>query len=99
MKWLRGAALRPGGGPGWQHRGLVRAAGLRSGKHVADWHRPAGEVQLLALQSDSGYNLARMRYEIIFAPEAVDDLRSLKASLRSEVRDAIELHLRHLPTR
>lgn len=40
-----------------------------------------------------------MRYEIIFAPEAVDDLRSLKASLRSEVRDAIELHLRHEPTR
>ena len=40
-----------------------------------------------------------MRYEIILAPEAVRDLKRLKASLRSEVRDAIETHLRHQPTR
>jgi mRNA-degrading endonuclease RelE of RelBE toxin-antitoxin system len=38
-----------------------------------------------------------MRYEIILAPEAVEDLRTLKARLRSEVRDAIERHLRHQP--
>ncbi len=40
-----------------------------------------------------------MRHEIILAPEAVDDLRRLKANVRSAVRDAIEGHLRHEPTR
>ena len=38
-----------------------------------------------------------MAYEIIFAPEAVEDLIGLRASVRSEVRDAIERHLRHEP--
>ncbi len=41
--------------------------------------------------------MARMRYEIILAPEAVEDLRNLDAKLRSEVRDAIERHLGHQP--
>ncbi len=40
-----------------------------------------------------------MRYEIILAPEAVRDLKALKAHVRPLVRDAIELHLRHQPTR
>jgi mRNA interferase RelE/StbE len=40
-----------------------------------------------------------MHYEIIFAPEATEDLRSLKANRRAEVRDAIEAHLRHQPTK
>jgi mRNA interferase RelE/StbE len=40
-----------------------------------------------------------MRYEIVLAPEAVDDLRRLRASIRSSVRDAIETHLRHQPTK
>ncbi len=39
-----------------------------------------------------------MRYEIIFAPEAVADLRVLKAYARTAVREAIEAHLRHQPT-
>ncbi len=38
-----------------------------------------------------------MRYEIILAPEAAEDLRRLKAHLRTEVRDTIERHLRHEP--
>jgi mRNA-degrading endonuclease RelE of RelBE toxin-antitoxin system len=38
-----------------------------------------------------------MRFEILLAPEAVEDLRDLKASVRAEVRDAIERHLRHEP--
>ena len=38
-----------------------------------------------------------MRYEILLAPEAVQDLRSLKANVRAEVRDALERHLRHQP--
>ncbi|MGH9391657.1 MAG: type II toxin-antitoxin system RelE family toxin, partial [Vicinamibacteria bacterium] len=33
------------------------------------------------------------------APEAVEDLRRLRAHVRSRVRDAIERHLRHGPKR
>jgi mRNA-degrading endonuclease RelE of RelBE toxin-antitoxin system len=40
-----------------------------------------------------------MRYEIVFSPEAIQDLKSLKAHKRSEVRDAIATHLRHEPTK
>jgi mRNA interferase RelE/StbE len=40
-----------------------------------------------------------MRYSIIFAPEAVDDLRNLNAHSRAEVKDAIERHLRHEPVK
>lgn len=40
-----------------------------------------------------------MRHQIIFAPEAVEDYRGLKASIRAVVRDAIERHLRFAPTR
>jgi mRNA interferase RelE/StbE len=38
-----------------------------------------------------------MRFEILLAPEAIEDLRSLRAHVRSQVRDAIERHLRHEP--
>ncbi|MGH9366955.1 MAG: type II toxin-antitoxin system RelE family toxin [Thermoanaerobaculia bacterium] len=44
-----------------------------------------------------GYNIARMRYEILLAPQAVEDLRRLRANVRSQVRDSLELHLRHQP--
>jgi mRNA-degrading endonuclease RelE of RelBE toxin-antitoxin system len=40
-----------------------------------------------------------MRYTIILAPEAVEDLRELKASARAEVKERIETHLRHEPTK
>jgi len=40
-----------------------------------------------------------MRYEIILAPEAVEDFRALKANLRTAVRAALETHLRHEPTK
>mgnify|MGYP001564258417 CR=1 FL=1 len=40
-----------------------------------------------------------MRYEIILAPEAVEDLRKLKATLRAAVREALETHLRYEPTK
>ena len=40
-----------------------------------------------------------MKYEIILSLEAVDDLRNLKANIRATVRDAIEEHLRHEPTK
>jgi len=38
-----------------------------------------------------------MSFEIILAPEAVEDLRRLKANVRTGVRSAIETHLRHEP--
>jgi len=38
-----------------------------------------------------------MRYEIILSPEAVEDLRGLKANIRAAVRDTIEKQLRHEP--
>jgi len=40
-----------------------------------------------------------MRYEIEFAPQAAQDYRDLDAHIRGEVRDAIETHLRHEPTK
>ena len=38
-----------------------------------------------------------MRYDILFAPEAVEDFEELAATVRAEVRDCIESHLRHEP--
>jgi mRNA-degrading endonuclease RelE of RelBE toxin-antitoxin system len=40
-----------------------------------------------------------MRYEILLAPEAVEDLQNLKANVRAEVQDAMERYLRHQPTK
>jgi len=38
-----------------------------------------------------------MKYEIIFAPEAVEDYKRLTARERANVRDAIEKRLRYSP--
>ncbi len=43
--------------------------------------------------------MARMRFEILLAPEAVEDLRRLKAGERTAVKAALETHLRHEPTK
>jgi mRNA-degrading endonuclease RelE of RelBE toxin-antitoxin system len=40
-----------------------------------------------------------MRFEILLAPEAIEDLRRLKAKERSAVKGALETHLRHEPTK
>jgi mRNA-degrading endonuclease RelE of RelBE toxin-antitoxin system len=40
-----------------------------------------------------------MSFEILLAPEAVQDFRKLDARTRAEVRDALEIHLRHEPTK
>jgi mRNA-degrading endonuclease RelE of RelBE toxin-antitoxin system len=40
-----------------------------------------------------------MRHEIILSPEAYDDLMVLNARIRAEVRDALETHLRHEPSK
>ena len=39
-----------------------------------------------------------MAYRIIFAPEALEDFRNLRAYIRAAVRDAIKRHLQHQPT-
>src|SRR5271169_412256 len=38
-----------------------------------------------------------MPFTIVLAPEAVEDLRRLTASVRATVRTALETHLRHEP--
>jgi len=38
-----------------------------------------------------------MRFEIILAPEAVEDLKRLRANARADMRTALETHLRHQP--
>jgi mRNA interferase RelE/StbE len=38
-----------------------------------------------------------MRYEIVFAPEAIQDLKRLSAHERSIIRDELEKHLRFEP--
>jgi len=38
-----------------------------------------------------------MPFDIILAPEAVEDLRSMNAHVRAKVRTALETHLRHEP--
>ena len=40
-----------------------------------------------------------MRFEIILSPSAGGRLAALAAHTRAEVRDGIELHLRHEPTK
>ena len=40
-----------------------------------------------------------MRFEILLAPEAVEDLRRLKAGERAAVKEALETHLRHEPSK
>jgi mRNA-degrading endonuclease RelE of RelBE toxin-antitoxin system len=40
-----------------------------------------------------------MAYQIVLAPEAVEDLRALKANVRAAVRRALEIHLRHEPSK
>ncbi|MBV9564457.1 MAG: type II toxin-antitoxin system RelE/ParE family toxin [Bradyrhizobium sp.] len=38
-----------------------------------------------------------MPFAIVLAPEAVEDLRRLKADVRATLRKALETHLRHQP--
>ncbi len=76
--------------------GFVSAAVYARGEIV---HAGRARGKWLALHAKSGYILARMRYEIILAPQAVEDLNALRADVRSVVRDALETHLRFEPTK
>jgi mRNA-degrading endonuclease RelE of RelBE toxin-antitoxin system len=40
-----------------------------------------------------------MPFEIVLAPQAIEGLKGLRGDFQSSVRDAIELHLRHEPTK
>jgi mRNA-degrading endonuclease RelE of RelBE toxin-antitoxin system len=40
-----------------------------------------------------------MRFEILLSPQAVEDLRALKANARAAVKEALETHLRSEPTK
>jgi mRNA-degrading endonuclease RelE of RelBE toxin-antitoxin system len=40
-----------------------------------------------------------MRYEIVLAPEAVEDLNALKVASKAAVKDALKTHLRNEPTK
>jgi len=40
-----------------------------------------------------------MPFEVVLAPQAIEGLKALGAVFQSSVRDAIELHLRHEPTK
>jgi mRNA interferase RelE/StbE len=46
---------------------------------------------------ESGYNLAKMPFDVVLAPETAEDLRRLTANARAAVRTALETHLRREP--
>jgi mRNA interferase RelE/StbE len=79
-------------------------AGLRaqlSGEALARYGTPGTERRYGTLDGPIriGYYLARMRHEIVLAPSALRELRSLPAHDRAAVRDAMERHLRQQPRR
>src|SRR5260370_5428255 len=53
----------------------------------------------VAMRRHSGSNLARCRSRSSWPPQAIEGLKALRADFQSSVRDAIELHLRHEPTK
>jgi mRNA-degrading endonuclease RelE of RelBE toxin-antitoxin system len=53
----------------------------------------------IAAAGDSGYIMARMPYAVVLAPEAVRQLKALRAKAFAEIRDALEQHLRHEPSK
>jgi mRNA-degrading endonuclease RelE of RelBE toxin-antitoxin system len=62
-------------------------------------HRIAAQLQPPVTPPRAGYILARMRFEIVLAPQAARALRALPARHRAAVRNALETHLRHEPTK
>ena len=63
--------------------------------HRKRYHYP--HFVLIDAGDYSGYILARMRYDIVLSPQAVQDRRRLRAYDWAIIRDAIEKHLRNEP--
>jgi mRNA interferase RelE/StbE len=40
-----------------------------------------------------------MQFEIVLAPQAIEGLKALRPEFQSNVREALETHLRHEPTK
>ncbi|MCI0376537.1 MAG: type II toxin-antitoxin system RelE/ParE family toxin [Gemmataceae bacterium] len=53
--------------------------------------------RFVASDTNFGYHIARMSFEIILAPEAVQDLKALRAADRAAVKEGLEKHLRNEP--
>jgi mRNA interferase RelE/StbE len=66
---------------------------VAAGRRAANRRIYRRQVDLLKYS----YYVARMQFEILLAPEAVRDLKRLRADVRSNVRAALHLHLRHEP--
>ena len=47
----------------------------------------------------SGYNIARMKYKIIVAPDADADLKRIRVYESAKIQDKIKEHLAHEPTK
>lgn len=76
----------------------IAAGGRKSGARFApERGRPQSGSHLTI--GESGYILAKMPFEIVLAPEAVEDFKSMRANVRAEIRVALETHLRHEPER
>jgi mRNA interferase RelE/StbE len=72
----------------------------RPPEDAASWQPPGRFLTAdFAISQGFGYHLARMPFEIVLSSEAVSDLRRLSAFERAKVREAIEVHLRHEPTK
>jgi mRNA-degrading endonuclease RelE of RelBE toxin-antitoxin system len=63
------------------------------------WERLGVIAQARRTCENSGYNLARITYDLVLAPDAAADWKTLSTPVRSGVKDAIERHLRHEPTK
>ena len=75
----------------------ARTLWLASSSTSAD-HMPAGrDVTGLTTRKTLAILSPRMPFAIVLAPEAVEDLRRLKANVRATMRGALETHLRHQP--
>jgi mRNA interferase RelE/StbE len=74
----------------------TRPEGLRRVAHSQSLDRPKRNGPVVGIY-ESGYNLARMAFEIILAPEAVTALKNLSVPVRKDVTEALDRYLIHEP--
>lgn len=88
---LRQSTLQPSFGPQFPSTARRSPSGRRLRSNTI------GTSNLTARQS--GYILAKMPFEIVLAPEAIEDFKSLRANVRAGIRTALETHLRNQPVK